>query len=569
MHAAPQKEFRIPLLIFSRNPFHDSLRHACRETWLSALRPEINPLFLVNCPDLEIDQRFDGDVLRVRCEGKESGLLEQTARGLRAVLEKFTFPWLYFCNETCWVNPWRFNAYPFWDWDVTGVWDSGNGAMSLSRRAASFLLAALETRPECDVEDLLVGLPAAKILRKTNRIPYRADSWEPCLVTHGLPSQETMKDLHTKALRYETLIGSASPPTGNLSECNTAPFSRPGVRLRIPPPNFPHNGRIFVQIAAYREKDLTDSLRDLFSKAADPSRLRVGICWQHTENESLEEFAKDPRLRIDAIPACEAKGLGWARNRAQLLYEDEEFNLQIDGHTRFIEGWDEVLIGMLAETDASKPLVTTYPKGFVPGEPLPPGNPHSINVSYFRENGTWNQFPAALMSPESLSHPLPARSLAGGFYFTLGQHCREVPYDPSIYFSDENSMAVRSFTHGYDLFHPHRHILWHYYSRESAPRHWLDHTEEARRAGAVQHFWWLREWRSVMQHQQLFGQADYGIAIRQGFGDQRSMADFEKFAGFDFRGRRLHALTLAGAPPPVPYEDEESWDLAMKCVIRR
>ena len=91
--------------------------------------------------------------------------------------------------------------------------------------------------------------------------------------------------------------------------------------------------------------------------------------------------------------------------------------------------------------------------------------------------------PPILKNFESLSHPVPARSLAGGFYFTLGRHCRDVPYDPSIYFSDENSMAVRSFTHGYDLFHPHRHILWHHYGRESAPRHWMDHTEEARRAG--------------------------------------------------------------------------------------
>ena len=147
------KESRIPLLIFSHDPFQDSLRHACRETWLPALRPEIKPLFLLNCPDLEVDQRFDGDVLRVRCVEKETALLEQTRRGLRAVRTRFTFPWLYICNESCWVNPWRFNAYPFWDWDVTGVWESGNGAMSLSRRAASFLLQALETGAASDSED--------------------------------------------------------------------------------------------------------------------------------------------------------------------------------------------------------------------------------------------------------------------------------------------------------------------------------------------------------------------------------------------------------------------------------
>ena len=567
MPIASQKESSIPLLIFSRSPFHDSLRHACRETWLSALRPEIRPIFFVNCPDLGVDQRFDGDVLRVRCGGNVCG--HQTGRGLRAVLGRFTFPWLYICNETCWVNPWRFNAYPFWDWDVTGVWDSGNGAMSLSRRAASFLLKALEAGAEGDIEELLMRLPAAKVLRTTKRTPYRADSWEPCLVTYGVPTQEAMKDLHTKALRYETLAGLAPPLREDSAECSAARISKSSVRLRNPSSNFPHNGRIFVQIAAYREADLANSLRDLFSKAADAARLRVGVCWQRAEDDSLEEFAEDPRLCVDAIPAREAKGLGWARSRAQRLYEDEEFNLQIDGHTRFIEGWDEVLIRMLAEADAPKPILTTYPKSFVPGEPLPPGSPYSINVSYFRENGTWNQFPAILKNFESLSHPVPSRSLAGGFYFTLGRHCREVPYDPSIYFSDENSMAVRSFTHGYDLFHPHRHILWHHYGREAAPRHWMDNTEEARRAGAAQHFWWLREWRSVLQHQQLFGQADYGIAVRHGFGNQRSLADFETFAGFDFRGRRLHAHTLAGLPPPVPYDDEEGWNLAMKCVIRR
>ncbi|MGA7392939.1 MAG: GlcNAc-transferase family protein [Terrimicrobiaceae bacterium] len=569
MLVIPQKESGIPLLIFSHDPFQDSSRHACRETWLPALRPEIKPLFLLNCPDLEVDQRFDGDVLRVRCANKETGLLERTRRGLRAVRERFTFRWLFVCNETCWVNSWRFNAYPFWDWDATGVWESGSGAMSLSRRAVNFLLQALGVGAESDLGGLLRDLPAAKILRAPLCIPYRADSWEPCLLAHGVSSPEAMRALHAKALRYETFIGCAPQQNGDSCACEPAPIVTGGFPLAVPPPKLPHECRVFIQIAAYRESDLTNSLRDLFSKAADPTRLRVGICWQHTEDESLDEFANDSRVRIDAIPACEAKGLGWARSRAQLLYDGEEFNLQIDGHTRFIEGWDEVLIGMLAQTDSPKPLLTTYPKGFVPGKPLPPGKPFSINVSYFRENGTWNQFPVELKNPESLSHPVPARSLAGGFYFTLGAHCREVPYDPSIYFSDENSMAVRSFTHGYDLFHPHRHILWHHYGRESAPRHWADHTEEAQRSGAARHFWWLREWRSVLQHQQLFGQADYGITIQLGFGNQRSVAAFEKFAGFDFRGRRLHVQTLAGLPPPIPYQDEESWDLELKCVIGR
>ena len=39
-------------------------------------------------------------------------------------------------------------------------------------------------------------------------------------------------------------------------------------------------------------------------------------------------------------------------------------------------------------------------------------------------------------------------------------------------------MTVRAFTHGYDLFYPHRVILWHEYTRNYRPKHWDDHTAE-------------------------------------------------------------------------------------------
>ena len=130
-----------------------------------------------------------------------------------------------------------------------------------------------------------------------------------------------------------------------------------------------------------------------FPRPPTPLACELAFAGSTREDESLEEFADDSRLRIDAIPAREAKGLGWARSRAQLLYDGEEFNLQIDGHTRFIEGWDEVLIGMLAETDAPKPLLTTYPKGFVPGEPLPPGSPTPLMSPTFAKTAHGTNFP--------------------------------------------------------------------------------------------------------------------------------------------------------------------------------
>ena len=339
-----------------------------------------------------------------------------------------------------------------------------------------------------------------------------------------------MRDLHTKALRYETLIGCAPQPNGDSSGCNPAPIAE----VWRPPADSPAKVSARMAASSSRSQPIEKAISQIPCEIYFPKPQIPPVC-------ALAFAGSTRRMNLwrnlPMTRACvsmlfpRAKPRAWAGRGAvrNCFTTDEEFNLQIDGHTRFIEGWDEVLIGMLAQTDSH------------PNPSLPPIQRALCRESRFlREVLTQSMFlifaktahgtnsPPYLKNPESLSHPVPARSLAGGFYFTLGAHCREVPYDPSIYFSDENSMAVRSFTHGYDLFHPHRHILWHHYGRESAPRHWADHTEEARRSGAVQHFWWLREWRSVLQHQQLFGQADYGIAIRHGFGNQRSVGRFRK-----------------------------------------
>jgi hypothetical protein len=53
-----------------------------------------------------------------------------------------------------------------------------------------------------------------------------------------------------------------------------------------------------------------------------------------------------------------------------------------------------------------------------------------------------------------------------------------VEFDPRIYFfGDELVTGLRAFTHGYNMFHPHRIIGWHCYDRGSRLPHWHDHPE--------------------------------------------------------------------------------------------
>ncbi|MSU34273.1 MAG: hypothetical protein EXS36_04020 [Pedosphaera sp.] len=65
--------------------------------------------------------------------------------------------------------------------------------------------------------------------------------------------------------------------------------------------------------------------------------------------------------------------------------------------------------------------------------------------------------PATLIDWETLTEPVPSRFLSGHFCFARSKWARTIRHDPDIYFSrEEINLTVRSFTHEYDMFHPHR-----------------------------------------------------------------------------------------------------------------
>lgn len=68
-----------------------------------------------------------------------------------------------------------------------------------------------------------------------------------------------------------------------------------------------------------------------------------------------------------------------------------------------------------------------------------------------------------------------------GVYFSDGSFAREVPNDPNIFFiGEEIAMAARAFTHGYDIYAPHKILLWHFYTRSEHSKVWSDHNNEAK-----------------------------------------------------------------------------------------
>lgn len=318
--------------------------------------------------------------------------------------------------------------------------------------------------------------------------------------------------------------------------------------------------KIFVQIASYRDPELVPTIRDLIAKAKYPNNLTFGICWQRDDTESLEEFQNDPRFNVIDIPWNKSKGLCWARSLIQKLWQGEEYTLQLDSHHRFAQDWDEQLIEMLKLTDSKKPILTSYAGMYDPvGNRILNQEPYKMVADRFTDHGTIMFYPHAIANYKDLTKPIPARFVSGHFFFTIGKHCEEYKYDPNIYFAgDEISLSIRSYTLGYDLFHPHKLVVWHEYTRKNRVKHWDDFNESNVKSNKVDKQWWEMDRDSKRRLRHMLREEDNNIDLGEyGLGNVRSHRDYELYAGIDFARRRLHQKTLAGENPPI--NDDTDW----------
>jgi hypothetical protein len=312
--------------------------------------------------------------------------------------------------------------------------------------------------------------------------------------------------------------------------------------------------KIFVQIASYRDPELLPTIRDCISKAKHPENLTFGICWQRDETESMEEFSDDSRFTILDYHWSESKGLCWARSEIQKLWKGEEYTLQLDSHHRFLQDWDVILIDMMKLTGSEKPILTSYASVYNPAtNELVTNEPYKMVADKFTPGGTILFRPHPIPDWETLTKPVPARFVSGHYFFTLGKHCEEYKYDPNIYFAgDEISLSIRSFTLGYDLFHPHINVVWHEYTREGRTKHWTDFNEENQKSGVVEKPWWEMDNESKRRLRHMLQEEDNKIDLGiYGLGNVRTHKEYEDYAGINFEKRKLHPNTTKGIDPPI------------------
>ena len=329
------------------------------------------------------------------------------------------------------------------------------------------------------------------------------------------------------------------------------------------------NRKIFIQIASYRDPQLIHTIRDCDIKASDPSKLVYSIAWQHSNDDEwdqIHEFKDDPRFKVVDIDYKDSKGACWARNQLQQNYDGEQYTLQIDSHHRFAQDWDLELIEMynqLKEKGHEKPLLTGYVSSFDP-ENDPAGRiqtPWNMNFDRFIPEGAVFFLPASIDNYKQLTEPIPARFYSAHFAFTTGDFVKEVPHDPEYYFhGEEISIAVRAYTWGYDLFHPHKTVIWHEYTRKGRTKQWDDDKS-----------WGGKNANSHKRNRKLFemdGEVkdiDFGI---YDFGKKRSLLDYEKYSGLSFKRRAVQKYTLDNNLAPNPILSDEEFEQSFTSIFK-
>jgi glycosyltransferase involved in cell wall biosynthesis len=324
------------------------------------------------------------------------------------------------------------------------------------------------------------------------------------------------------------------------------------------------NPTIFIQIASYRDPELVKTLRNMIENAKNPQHLRIGICRQyHPEDgfDNLDEFKGDKRFRVLDVLYNESKGVCWARNQVQQLYDGEMYTLQIDSHMRFAPNWDSEMVGMITQLQSMgipKPLLTAYVSSFDPdNDPAARvQEPWRMAFDRFIPEGAVFFLPETIPSWQELDTPVPGRFYSAHYAFTVGEFSNEVQHNPEYYFhGEEISIAARAFTCGYDLFHPHKVLIWHEYTRKGRTKQWDDDKK-----------WVDKNNHSHLTNRKLFGmdgEPQEGHEGKYGFGTVRTLRQYEEYAGILFEKRAVQQETLDKKYPPNPgidtYGNEEEW----------
>ena len=311
--------------------------------------------------------------------------------------------------------------------------------------------------------------------------------------------------------------------------------------------------KIFIAIAAYCDPLLIQTIESALHKAKFPDRLIFGVVEQNLPEDflSVESLKAANQIRYFSVHSKYARGVCWARALTMSLFQGEDWFFQIDSHIIFEQDWDLTLITRANQCAGINPnfVISSYPNPFVLENGVPIPKPVTDKVLAHVVSGT-SQFAEGenltlKFSGVKVNSDLPIKGfhLGAGCIFAPGNFVHKFPYDAQLYFhGEEQSLAARLFTRGWDIFHVPGLPLYHLYedTRPSGrPKHW-DKEQNQGRIHPSSIMYWHSEKRLK---DVLTGRPDLGA---YGLGNQRTMQQYKQFSGIDYANKSIAEIARVG-----------------------
>ena len=298
--------------------------------------------------------------------------------------------------------------------------------------------------------------------------------------------------------------------------------------------------KILVLLASFLDEELPYTIQSCIDNANCPENIRFAVFLQHDEKleNIIDNLPYD--ILIRKTDYRESKGVGWARNIVNQFHTDEEYILQLDSHSRLVKDWDTILVDELNQL-GDRAIISFLMPSFTKDKQtntdthfwykdtptmIHVPKPHGFVGEWAVDVGGYRNMQDTKM--KSIKVPF----LFAGFIFARAQWLKDVPSDPDMYYwGEEQSLAIRSWTRGYDIYLPKQITGWHYSGSgdaKPAPHHW-DVIEE--KIASPMHVKAFEKLARLMQGQ---------IEGEHGLGSVRTVQEWMDFSGVDFINRKFN-----------------------------
>ena len=290
---------------------------------------------------------------------------------------------------------------------------------------------------------------------------------------------------------------------------------------------------ILLTIPSYEEPDLPYTLESAIRMSSGLHTLHISVVEQVTQYVEAYTAGRTLPAHVELDYEMFDKtliGAGGARYRAELFYDDEEYQVQIDAHARFDPDWDARLLRHLSRLDTGILTGLGYSTTWMNKRKIP-----RVVFDHFQDGIPAGHTELDTPPSGSLSDVFPARTVMCGALAGRAW-CVDVPADPYMIFGgEEPALAARLWTHGRDLWHGSMPWVEPYVGEnDPAGKHW-EHPEWPERNAIT-----MRRMKSLLTGKPLENGDEAGIDMHLfGLGMVRSLAAWLAYAGLDYEAETV------------------------------